>query len=416
MGIFDFLKATPPETKESVAGAIISSPGQAKWNKYDSAKAAFEGYQQNVVVSSCINTIADAVASVHLEVWQGETELQAHPLLDLFAKPNPGQSYQEFMRAKVGFHLIAGNSYDERLMLGDTPREIYTLRPDRMSIIEGQSSFPAAYVYTANGRKVQWDVDQVTGGSDIRHMIAFNPLDDWYGQSPMMAGGYAIDQHNESMAWVQALLQNNATPSGAIVHSGDAGMTDEQFNRLKAEMEANHQGARNAGRPLLLEGGLDWRPMGISPDGMKVIDTKNSAARDICLAYGVPPMLLGIPGDNTYSNYQEARLALWEDTVLPLLEYILAEWSAWLGDGSVELKPNLDKVPAIVDKRMTLWNMADKSTDLTIDERRELKGYEPMANGAGAVLAAPSQAEPDADAEAKGLSPDMLMRLAYGDD
>ncbi len=84
-------------------------------------------------------------------------------------------------------------------------------------------------------------------------------------------------------------------------------MTADQFARLKAELEASFQGTRNAGRPLLLEGGLDWKAMSLSPRDLDFMEAKHAAAREIALAIGVPPMLLGIPGDNTYSNYAEAQ-------------------------------------------------------------------------------------------------------------
>ena len=58
---------------------------------------------------------------------------------------------------------------------------------------------------------------------------------------------------------------------------------------------------------VLLEGGLDWREMSINPKDMDFIESKNSAAREIALAFGVPPQLLGINGDSTYSNMQEAN-------------------------------------------------------------------------------------------------------------
>jgi len=181
---------------------------------------------------------------------------------------------------------------------------------------------------------------------------------------------------------MQALLQNSARPSGALVVTGDKDLNDDQFNRLKAQMENEYQGAQNGGRPLLLEGGLDWRQMGLSPTDMGIIETKYSSARDVCLALGVPPQLLGIPGDNTYSNYQEARLAFWEDTVMPLLDMIGEDWNAWLGEPQgVYIKPDLDQIPAIADKRNSLWEMADRATDLTINERRAMKGYEPIAGG-----------------------------------
>ena len=131
----------------------------------------------------------------------------------------------------------------------------------------------------------------------------------------------------------------------------------------------------------MLEGGLEWQQMGMSPSDMGIIETKYSAARDVALAFGVPPQLLGIPGDNTYANYAEARLAFWEDTVIPLVGMIAEDWNASIADEGTELHPDLDKIPAIADKRMTLWTMADTATDLTINERRELKGFEAIQGG-----------------------------------
>jgi phage portal protein BeeE len=214
------------------------------------------------------------------------------------------------------------------------------------------------------------------------HTKLFNPLDDWYGQSPARAGTYAIDQHNESMAWMQALLQNSARPSGALVMKDGETLSDENYARLKAQTEEQYQGAKNAGRPMLLEGGLEWQAMGASPKDMLALDTKYSAARDIALAWGVPPQLLGIPGDNTYANYAEARLAFWEDTILPLLDKLAQDWTNWLGEPfGLELRPDLDQIPAIVDKRKTLWTMLDASPSLTTNEKREAMGYEPIDGG-----------------------------------
>lgn len=371
-----------PETKESATGAaMVVNPGQAAWSNRNYAAFADEGYRRNVVAYQAINKIADAVASVKWTIWRGEQELIDHPLLDLIDNPNPMQSGPQYMRAKVGFLMIAGNGYEEKVEVNGQVRELYQLRPDRMKIVPGTNGFPKEYIYKVAGREVRFPVETDLS-SDVRHLRMFNPLDDWYGMSPIEAGSYAVDQHNLSMEWMQSLLQNSARPSGALIVNNDQGLTDDQFTRLKAQMEDQYQGAKNGGRPLLLEGGLDWRQMGLSPSDMGIIETKYSSARDVCLALGVPPQLLGIPGDNTYSNYQEARLAFWEDTVMPLLDMISEDWNAWLGgpDG-VYFKPDLDQIPAIADKRNTLWEMADRATDLTINERRAMKGYEPIPGG-----------------------------------
>lgn len=129
--------------------------------------------------------------------------------------------------------------------------------------------------------------------------------------------------HQQSSYWNHLLLQNGARPSGALIVKDSNGyLSDEQFERLQTQLSEKFSGNSNAGKPLLLEGGLGWQEMSINPKDMDFIESKNSAAREIALAFGVPPQLLGINGDNTYSNMQEARLALWEETLIPLLDKI----------------------------------------------------------------------------------------------
>jgi HK97 family phage portal protein len=274
-----------------------------------------------------------------------------------------------------------------------------------MKIIPSANGRPAQYCYEVNGRKMLFDVDPMTGASDIQHLKLFNPVDDWYGLAPTEAAAYSIDVHNTSMGWMQALLQNSARPSGALVVEGDEQLSDEQFARLKAQTEDQYSGAQNAGRPMLLEGGMKWQQMGLSPTDMGIIDSKNASARDICLAWGVPPQLLGIPGDNTYSNYSEARLSFWEDTVLPLLGLIAGDLSRKLGNG-LELRPDLEKIPAIVDRRAKLWEMTEATNSLTVNEKRDAMGYPPIDGGD--VLLVPSMQIPLGEASAGlGSEPEM---------
>ena len=374
----------PTETKESaVGGSVVMSPGQPVWTTRDYAKFAEEGYQKNVVANRCISSISEAVASVPLTFFKGETELTETPLRKLLANPNPSQNYAEYVESKIGYLLISGNSYEEGVTAsGRDVRELYALRPDRMKVIPGADGEVQAFEYSVGGRKTKWDVDMSAGIVPVWHTRLFNPLSDWYGQAPIEAGAYAIDVHNASMGYLQALLQNSARPSGALVVKDGQTLGDDAFNRLKNELQDNHQGAKNAGRPMLLEGGLDWKPMGMSPADLEMIETKNSAARDICLAFGVPPMLIGIPGDNTYANYSEARLAFWEDTVIPLLLRCVGDWQRWLADAQgVTIKADLDEIPAIADKRAVKWKSLQDSKVLTINEKREAMGYDTVEGG-----------------------------------
>ncbi|MEO0995265.1 MAG: phage portal protein, partial [Pseudomonadota bacterium] len=216
----------------------------------------------------------------------------------------------------------------------------------------------------------------------VLHLKAFHPLDDHYGMSPLAAVAASIDVHNAALKWTKALLDNAARPSGAIVFGAKDGeqMSEEQYQRLQKEIEDNHQGATNAGRPMLLEGGLDWRPMGYSPADMEFLKTKDSAARDIALAFGVPPMLLGLPGDNTYSNYQEANRAFYRQTVLPLVAKVARAIGTWIGEGTgrdLGLEPDLDQIPALGPERDARWKRVTDAEFLTDDEKRQLLGLAP---------------------------------------
>ena len=186
-------------------------------------------------------------------------------------------------------------------------------------------------------------------------------------------------------AWNKALLDNSARPSGALVYdAADASLSVEQFERLKSELETAHQGASNAGRPLLLEGGLDWKPMGYSPRDMDFIEAKWVAAREIALALGVPPMLLGIPGDNTYSNYAEANRTFWRQTVLPLVNRTAGSLSNWLDDSYGEglvLKPDINNIDALSLERDARWQRISKADFLTLNEKREALGYGTLEKG-----------------------------------
>ena len=132
-----------------------------------------------------------------------------------------------------------------------------------------------------------------------------------------------------------------------------------------------------AGRPLLLEGGLSWQSMSLSPKDMDFFQAKNGAAREIALAFGVPPMLLGIPGDNTYSNLAEANRALWRQTIIPLVRRVADDLGSWLAPAfgrRFALVPDLENVEALAEDRAALWARVGAADFLSDEEKRRLVG------------------------------------------
>jgi hypothetical protein len=130
-----------------------------------------------------------------------------------------------------------------------------------MRVVAGKDGWPSAYAYSAGGatRTLSQEPAPIP---KVLHLALFHPLDDHYGLAPLEAAQTSMDIHNAAARWNKALLDNAARPSGALVYSAQGGqLTPDQFARLKAELEQGFAGAANAGRPMVLEGGLDWRPM-----------------------------------------------------------------------------------------------------------------------------------------------------------
>jgi HK97 family phage portal protein len=336
-----------------------------------------------------VKLVAENVGGSSFVVEEGGATRDAHPLLDLIARPNPREACAQFVETIATHLLLAGNAYVEAVSVEAGPRELHVLRPDRMKLIPGADGWPEAYEYTVAGRSVRFDQSAAPGRDPgvppILHLTLLHPLDDHYGLAPLEAAAVAVDTHNAAASWNKALLDNAARPSGALVYEGADGtvMSDGQFERLKRELAEEYQGARNAGRPLLLEGGLDWKAMSLSPKDMDFMDAKHAAAREIALAFGVPPQLLGIPGDNTYSNYQEANRVFFRATVLPFANRIGAALSAWLAPafGNVRVIVDADQIDALSTDRAALWSRITDAPFLTLNEKRAVVGYAPLEGG-----------------------------------
>ena len=368
-----------PAEQKSVGGHTMMSLAQlgaANWSARGFASLAAEGFSRNPVVYRCVRLVAEAANRVPLVVSEGGQRVEDHLLAQLLGRPNGRQSGGEMLEAVYAYLQTAGNAYLQAGIVDGEVRALFGLRPDRMSVVAGSDGWPVGYDYTAGGRTVRLRQD---GGPipSVLHMALFDPLDDHYGMAPLEAAQTSLDIHNAAAEWNKALLDNAARPSGALVYSvAGQNLSHDQFERLKEELEQNFAGARNAGRPMLLEGGLDWKTIALSPRDMDFIEAKHAAARDIALAFGVPPMLLGIPGDNTYSNLAEANRALWRQTLIPLVVRVAEELSNWLGPafGGAVIKPDFDGVEALAEDRAALWARVGGAEFLSDAEKREMLG------------------------------------------
>ena len=326
-----------------------------------------EGYLNNAIAQRAVRLVAEGAASAPLTASDPT-------VLALVNATSGGQALLETVAAHI---LLHGNAYIEILRdASGMPCELYALRPERIAVEADVRGWPMAYIYRVGDASTRMAADNVI------HIRSMHPLDDHYGLGCLGAASGAIAAHNAAAKWNKALLDNAARPSGALVYetAEGGGLSNEQFERLKSELADSFQGANNSGRPMLLEGGLKWQAMSLSPAEMDFAGLKAAAAREIALAFGVPPMLLGLPGDATYANYREANKALWRQAILPLASKILAA----IGEGlrptwpGAALSIDLDQVGALSEDRERLWTQISAADFLTVDEKRAAVGLAPV--------------------------------------
>lgn len=381
-----------PEKKDTGNMVGYFGVGTSKSRNYKYEELAEEGYMKNSIVYRCVNEISKGASSVPYMVKSGEQVLESHPIISLLSRPNPLQSHSEFFNSIFGFLLLSGNAYILKVgsELG-APKELHLLRPDRMVIKGGSKPIPDRYEYVINGRiQATYEVDDSSGYSEVKHIKLWNPLDDFYGLSPMSAAAIEVDQHNMAGKHNINLLSNGARPSGAVVFKpqDDAGisvnLSESQRQQLLTDLNNRFSGTANAGRPMLLEGDFDWKEMGLSPKDMDFINLKHMAATDIAMCFGVPSQLVGVPDAQTYANVAEARLALYEETIIPHLRKIESDLNEWLvpmfGE-SLEFCFDIDKIPALAERtKRTYENITSAVREgiMTRNEAREHIGLSPI--------------------------------------
>lgn len=378
--------------------------GKPVWTSRQYESLARAGYIQNVIVFRCVNLIAKSLSNVkfllYRKIGSNDYEIEYHKFLNLLNTPSKNQAGSAFLEHVFSQLLLSGNAYIKVGFSRDKmPISLNVLRSDRVSVLVNDLGEHVGFEYKNHNKKevfpINYDVkiendynDKIENNSSlILHLKTFNPLNDWYGLSPIEAAARAIDQHNAVGEHNLSILQNGGRPSGALLvkpQSSGQTLTQTQRENLRRDLRTIYEGTENAGRIMVLEGDCEWKEMGLSPKDLDFKSGKNISAREIAQAFGVPPILVGLTEDATFSNYKEARLNLWEDTLLPLIDNLISEFNRtivpFFGD-NLRLGYNQDEIPALSVKRERVWNMMQQASFLTINEKRQAFGYCPINEG-----------------------------------
>ena len=346
---------------------------------------ALNGFEANVYVMACIQQKTKAMSGIEWSLYRkrGKTlrEIDSHPILDLLDRPNPEHSRPSFIEDLIGYRELNGNSFlwaNRGINNRKEPIELLVFRPDRMRPLIDYTIYQLiGWQYRIGANITPY------APNDILHLRYWNPDDDIMGMSPLRAVRESVMGSNEARIWNRRLIENGARPMGAL--TSQSSMTPEQRERLRDQFDGKYGGPTNAGRPVVLEAGMTWQEMGLSPADMSWLESQRLSAREICIAFNVPPELVGDSTVKTYSNYQEARKAFYTENILPSMDYLRDELNSWLvpmyGDASLYLDYDHDDIDALQEDRTSVYGRLSNADWLTINEKRAECGYEAIDGG-----------------------------------
>ncbi len=407
----DYVKAaahflTAPANKSDTFKSPFEQKASAAFAADFSARSGYEAYpprkytdlytkyRSNPIVRRCTKLCAESVAMLEpvVKVNGQENASAAKAIAKWFKRPNPGQDRFTFLTQFTSYFKLSGNGWIEGVR-GATAgyMEQYALRPERMRIVPGANGWPQSYVYQSqSGIKVSWNANfestSQARNSRLMHIKDFAPDDDLFGAGALEAVDDALGTYENAQTLARRMFENGAVLSGMFsyepnVPAGAATpiMTAEQREDLKKQMR-ERTGAKNAGKWIFAQGGLKWVPLSSNLVDLQAEEIRNNAARDVCRGFGVPSILLGIPGDLTFANFEEASRAFYRNTVFADAKRVfgaLAHWWGAMTGIDLELEIDEEKVWALADELTRYWQrILSAGEALSFEEQREALGWE----------------------------------------
>lgn len=356
------------------------------------------GMDRNALVGACITEKASSLPQSTLRVYpdsQGQGEpLEEHPLRRLLADPNPVTNEFEFHELQMVYKDLAGACWTliERARDGVTPARIWPIRPDKLRVLPvpgPRAPWDYTWLYVPDLTKP--DLVVPVAQEDMIRVRYPNPLDPYFGWPPLRPAARAISLDNATTEYVDTLLRNAAVP-GVVVTSQQ--IVDEEIaDRLGVKWRMKFGGPRR-GEPAFLQAGMDVKVLGLNLEQLQFGDLSASSESRICMALGVPPILIGARvglDRSTFANYGEARVSFWEETMMPdqgrfQAAYVQKLLPGFLGVGRRRawLRWDNSGVLALRESESARWERATnalRSGGVTINDFRRAVGLPPVDGG-----------------------------------
>ncbi len=309
------------------------------------------------------------------------------PLEALILRPNDNQALAEFL-GKWNIHLhCAGQAFTYGINIGARDRslggiktgaELYLLRPDCVTVKHKDRRVTEYEYREPNSTQKTFKPEEV-----VTHRFP-HPDDDFAGLSPLAAVRNEIDSLIEAGKWQATTFKNLAIPAGVISMDNWNTLDAPERERIRLAFPEQYAGARNQGKTLFLGAKATYQSLASTPKELDWINSDAAQMRKVCSAVRCPSILVGDPAQSTYANYEEARAAFFEQTVIPLARKWVGELNhrfiAQYGEG-VELAVDYSHIDALNESENDKYDRLAKATWLTDNEKRDKCGFKEIEGG-----------------------------------
>ena len=333
-------------------------------------------------VFACCNVISDEIAKTKLKLYKRKgdnvEEVVEHPILDLLYRANNFTTKYDLFWLIGQYLELAGEAplFVERE--NGIPKQIYLLRPDKITVKAGQEGeFVSGYVYRNDkGTDIPIEVDEMV-------FIKYpDPVNSFRGQGTLQGAAIVADIEEYSEEYNKNYFYNSATPS--MFFKTEQKLTKDVRENFRKSLNQNFKGVHNAHKFLILEGGLDAKPLQLSQKDMDFINQLNWTRDKILGIFRVPRTALGITDDVNRANAEATDYVFAKRTIKPKITRIIEQLNEFLvpmfGDGESLFLDFEDPVPEDKESKIKYYESGLNKGYLTINEVRVMEGLEVLDN------------------------------------
>lgn len=261
--------------------------GSGAWSESD----FMSQYSKSIYVFRCVKLISESISNMDYSLHRVKNTsgdvatVEMHPVLDLLAKPNPFQTFSQFIKITSTNKLLTGEAYLYKVRNNSGKIvELWNLRPDLMKAVSGDTEFVSHYEFSYNGKTQRYERD------DIIHLFDTDPIDNRRGISALKPAQDRVQVEEYANEFQRNFFLNNARPDGLLRTEGE--WTSEQKDEMRQDWNEKFQGRANNSKIAFLEGGTEYQQVSTNQKEMDFIESMKFTRDDILVAFGVPKGLI----------------------------------------------------------------------------------------------------------------------------